>query len=221
MIEKNLEGCVLFKGIEIENLSKLLEKLDTARRHFSKGEILCHMGEEADALGIVLKGRVQIENDDLWGNRSVLDIVGPGKIFAETYACVPGEKMLVNAVAAEHTEVLFIKVMPLFSDCAKKFPGGEMLIKNLLLIMARKNLHLSRRSIDTAPKTIRGKLLSYLSGQAAASGKKDFTIPFNRQQLADYLNVDRSALSGEISRMRREGLLDTYRSHFVLRHTVF
>ncbi len=220
MLEKNLEGCALFKGVHRENLSKLLEKLDTEQRYFNRGEIIYHMGEEADALGIVLIGRVQIKNDDLWGNRSVLDIVGPGKVFAETYACVPGEKMLVNAVAAEHTEVLFIKVMPLFSDGAEKFPEGALLIKNLLLIVARKNLHLSRRSIDTAPKTIRGKLLSYLSGQAAANGKKEFTIPFNRQQLSDYLNVDRSALSGELGKMQREGLLDTCRSHFVLKHTV-
>ncbi len=221
MLEKKLEECVLFEGIAREELIKLLKELGTERRCFSKDEVIYRAGDEAGALGIVISGRVRIENDDLWGNRSVLDIVEAGKVFAETYACVPGEKLLVNAVAAEKTEIVFVRVRRLFFGNAERFFGGERLVRNLLLIAARKNLHLSRRSIDTAPKTIRGRVLSYLSGQAAKTGKTEFEIPFNRQQLADYLNVDRSALSGELGKMRRDGLLDTERNRFILKQTLF
>ncbi len=214
------QSCELFSGIKKEELSILLSELGTERRRFEKWETIYYAGEKIKAPGIVIYGRVQIENDDFWGNKSVLDSVGPGMVFAETYACVPHEPMLVNAVAAEPSEVLFVRVERLFSDKMEELPNGGRLIRNLLFIAARKNLHLSRRSIDTAPKTIRGRLLSYLSGQAAKIGAMEFTIPFDRQQLADYLNVDRSALSGELGKMRREGILETNRNHFILKKTM-
>ncbi len=215
-----MEGVQLFGGIPKEELQALLKELGTERRWFGKGDLIYRAGDKAKALGIVIKGRVQIENYDFWGNKSVLDSVGSGMVFAETYACVTNEPMLVNAVAAEESEIMFVRVQRLLTDDAAGLPGGERLIKNLLLTTARKNLHLSRRSIDTAPKTIRERVLSYLSGQAAKCGKSEFTIPFNRQQLADYLNVERSALSGELGRMRRDGILETCRNSFILKKTI-
>jgi len=219
-IENFLKSCPLFRGMQDEDLSALLKNLGARRKKYKKGEAVYRAGDEARELGVVVCGRIQIENDDLWGNKSVLDSVGPGRVFAETYACVQGEKMLVSAVAVEVSEVLFLCVEPLLWEQAGQFPNGELLLRNLLIITAGKNLHLARRSIDTAPKTIRGRLLSYLSGQAAQYGNMEFSIPFNRQQLADYLNVDRSALSGELGKLRRDGLLETKRNHFVLKTTI-
>ena len=172
------------------------------------------MGDRVSELGLVLSGSVLIENDDLWGNRSILDRIGPGQIFAETYACVPGEKLLVTVTAAEKTEVLFLNVGKILRVCTNACSFHARLIRNLLTLSARKNLNLSRRIFHTSAKSIRGRLLSYLSWQAVKQGSREFDIPFNRQQLADYLGVDRSAMSAELGKMKREGLIQVDRSHF-------
>ena len=144
-------------------------------------------GNTVTSLGVVMHGSVMIVNDDLWGNRSILDRVEPGQIFAETYACVPGEKLLVDVFAAEVTEVLFLNVGKMLSQCPNSCGHHTQLIRNLLAISAQKNLQLSRRIFNTSSKSIRGRLLSYLSDQAVKNESERFDIPFNRQQLADYL----------------------------------
>ena len=191
----------LFRGIPAGDFGVLLEHLKAETRSYKKGDLICHAGEHTNALGIVLTGSVTIESDDIFGNRSVLDKVGPGQVFAETYACVPNDPMLVNVAAAENCR------------------HHGKLIENLLLVSAQKNLSLSRRIFHTAPKTIRGRLISYLSFQAIRENSDSFTIPFNRQQLADYLSVDRSALSKEMGKMRDEGILNFSKNHFELKRT--
>lgn len=145
----------------------------------------------------------------------MLERAGEGEIFAETYASIPDQKMLVNVIAAEDTEILFLNVgkcSPLSNSCI----FHNELIKNLLQVSAQKNLALSRRIFNTSSKSIRGRLLSYLSNQAVLCNSKEFDIPFNRQQLADYLSVDRSALSKELGKMSKEGLIYVKKSHFRL-----
>ena len=161
---------------------------------------------------VVLRGSVHIENLDLWGTKTILSSIPAGQVFAETYAFC-GDAMLVDAVAAEDCEVRFVN--------AAAFSGGssagqDKLLHNLLAVSMRKNLSLSQRIFCTTPKTVRGRLLTYFSAQTAACGRLEFDIPFNRQQLADYLNLDRSALSKELCRMRDEGLLQFEKNHFVL-----
>ena len=207
----------LFQGAGVEELPAMLDCLEARRRSFPKGAVILAAGKPAPALGLVLSGRVQIENDDVWGNKSVLDSVGPGAVFAETYACRAGEPMMVSAVAAEEAEILFLHVDRLFQPCSAACGYQGRLLRNLLSISAQKNLNLSRRIFHTSSKTIRGRLLSYLSYQAARAGSREFTIPFDRQQLADYLSVDRSALSGELGKMRREGLLEMEKNRFSLK----
>ena len=174
-------------------------------------------GEVVRSIGLVLSGSVNIENDDVWGNKSILDNIGPGQVFAETYACVPGEPMMVSVVASENVEVLFLNVSQGLQTCSGECHYHGQLIQNLLTISAQKNLNLSRRIFHTTSKSIRGRLLSYLSYQAARQGSLQFFIPFNRQQLADYLSVDRSAMSNELSKMQKEGLLTVDRNYFVLK----
>ena len=206
----------LFRGADAGEASRILECLGAERRRYGRDQTIYRAGDTVTALGLVLSGSVSIENDDFWGNRSILDRVEPGQVFAETYACVPGEPLMVSAVAAEPSEVLFLSVARLLAPCAKGCACHALLIRNLLSISAQKNLRLSRRIFHTSAKTIRGRLLSYLSYQAARAGGGEFEIPFNRQQLADYLGVDRSALSAELGKMRREGLLETDRNRFRL-----
>ena len=205
---------VLFQGTRPEDAEAMLKCLEAREKQFQKDETIYYVGDRVSELGLVLSGSVLIENDDLWGNRSILDRIGPGQIFAETYACVPGEKLLVTVTAAEKTEVLFLNVGKILRVCTNACSFHARLIRNLLTLSAQKNLNLSRRIFHTSAKSIRGRLLSYLSWQAVKQGSREFDIPFNRQQLADYLGVDRSAMSAELGKMKREGLIQVDRSHF-------
>lgn len=211
-----LSGTPLFTGISVCEAEKMLWCLGAEERCFLKGEVIYREGEIIRDLGIVLSGSVQIENDDLWGNKSILDRIGPGNVFAETYASVPSEPMLVRVVAAQRAEILFLDVTRILEGCSNCCSWHNRLIRNLLEISAQKNLNLSRRIFHTSSKTIRGRLLSYLSFQARKQGSDSFVIPFNRQQLADYLSVDRSALSNELSKMQKDGLLTFCRNQFSL-----
>jgi len=212
-----LSKTVLFRGMAEEDIEKMLDCLGAKQQHFSKGEVIFRAGEVVRSIGLVLSGSVNIENDDVWGNKSILDNIGPGQVFAETYACVPGEPMMVSVVASENVEVLFLNVSQGLQTCSGECHYHGQLIQNLLTISAQKNLNLSRRIFHTTSKSIRGRLLSYLSYQAARQGSLQFFIPFNRQQLADYLSVDRSAMSNELSKMQKEGLLTVDRNYFVLK----
>ncbi|MBR5123043.1 MAG: Crp/Fnr family transcriptional regulator [Anaerotignum sp.] len=211
-----LANTMIFQGITPDEIKAMLGCLQAERKTYEKGEIIYRMGDVIPAMGLVLSGRVSIENDDIWGNKSILDTASSGQFFAETYACVPSEPMMVSVVASEKTEVLLLNVSRILQVCSNNCSHHNKIIHNLLSISARKNLNLSRRIFHTSSKSIRGRLLSYLSYQAMKNGSREFDIPFSRQQLADYLSVDRSALSNELSKMQKEGLLSVNRSHFVL-----
>lgn len=211
-----LSETTLFCGMSPEEIKEMLDCLGAEQRHYQRSDTVYHAGDVISAMGLVLSGSVSIENDDVWGNKSILDKAGPGQVFAETYACVPGEPLMVSVVAAEDAEILFLDVSRALYACSDTCSFHSKLTQNLLSISARKNLHLSRRIFHTSSKSIRGRLLSYLSFQAAQHGSNDFEISFNRQQLADYLSVDRSAMSNELSKMQRDGLLNVNRSHFTL-----
>lgn len=206
----------LFQGTAEEDVGAMLACLGAISKKLPKGSIIYRAGELAQNMGMVLTGSVHIENNDVWGNKSILDHAGPGQVFAESYACVPGEPLMVSVVAAEDCEILFLNISRLLQPCSNACMHHLRLIRNLLTIAAQKNLILSRRIFHTSSKSIRGRLLSYLSEQALREGKNDFMIPFNRQQLADYLSVDRSALSNELSKMQRDGLLAVDKNHFRL-----
>ena len=211
-----LSKTALFRGTTPEEVESMLACLGAWRRQFDKGEIICRAGDVVTALGMVLSGRVLIENGDLWGSTTVLDSVGPGEIFAETYACVPGEPLMVDVVAAEAARVLFLDMGRVLQVCSHTCGHHNRLIRNILALAAQKNLNLSRKIFHTSPKTIRGRLLSYLSDQAIRSASRCVCIPFDRRQLADYLNVDRSALSHELSKMVRDGLIRVEKNRFWL-----
>ena len=210
-----LSESVLFRGIQSDEIEEMLHCLGAEHRKFEKTARIFRAGDTVTELGLVLTGSILIQNDDFWGNTTVLDHVMPGQIFAETYACT-GEPLMVDAVAAEPAEVLFLNVGRALQTCPQACTHHSKLIRNLLFLSARKNLNLSRKIFHTASKSIRGRLLSYLSFQSTRCGSRCFTIPFNRQQLADYLNVDRSALSNELSKMQRDGLIQYRRNQFLL-----
>ena len=213
----SLVKTALFKGISQEELQSVLQCLNSTTQTYKKGEVIYRSSQVVEAVGLIVYGGVNIEYDDIWGNRSLLNHLERGEVFAETYACIPGEALMVNVVACEETCVLFLNTTQLLTTCTSACSHHNKIIRNLLEVSAEKNLSLSRRIFHTSAKTIRGRLMSYLSYQSMQEKKYSFTIPFNRQQLADYLGVDRSAMSNELGKMQREGLIEFDKNYFVLK----
>lgn len=209
-----LANTDLFQGIRAAELPPLLERLHARQLGFCKDEILCPAGQPIREIGLVLQGELYIQHEDVWGGRTLLDRVEPGQLYGEVYACIGDEPSLVSVAAAADSRVLLLDPERLLHQN----DGGshEILLRNLIRVISGKNLNLSRRALYTAHRSIRGRVLAYLSDQALVHKSATFLIPFDRQQLADYLGVDRSALSAELGKLQREGLLTTHREAFRL-----
>ena len=210
-----LTECALFRGLRRAQIREMLPCLSARQARFRRGQFLLRAGDRASSAGIILSGEAEVLQEDFWGNRNLLAAVGPGDLFAETYACLPEEPLLVSVVAVESGEALLLDTDQLLR-CGCE-PWRWKMTQNLLRIAARKNLGLAQRSLYTAPKTIRGRITAYFSVLARRSGSMQFNLPFDRQQLADHLGVDRSALSNALSQMQREGLLTLDRRKVELR----
>ena len=217
MMDSFLTNTMLFRGTNAEEAKAMLQCLGGYKKHYRKGDAILRAGECVSSMGLILSGSANIEIDDVWGNKTILAHAEAGQMFAETYAFLPGEPLMASVIACESSDVLFLNAARVLTTCPQSCAHHNRLIRNLLEILAQNNLALSLRSLHTSSKTIRGRLLSYLSEQAKRSGSYRFTIPFNRQQLADYLGVDRSAMSGELVKMQREGILTCHRSSFELK----
>ncbi len=187
-----LKTTLLFRGMDENELADALEFLQAKEQNFEKGSMILHAGTVTNKMGLVLEGSVTVESDDLWGNRSILSHAETGHFFAETYSLLPDEPMLVNVVANEDCRILFLTIGSLKQLQNNTARWMLKFISNLLLISTHKNLMLSSRSFHTAPKTIRGRVMSYLNAVSMQKNAREFNIPFNRQPLADYLNLERT-----------------------------
>ena len=212
---EKIKTAPLFWDIEEAELPELLEALDAHSRRYQKGEIIMPEGEKTDSLGLVMSGSVLIVQDDFWGNRNILARITRGGIFAESFACT-GERLTVGAQAESDCEIMRLKVEYVLKSCPKSCSAHSALVGNLIHELARKNLNFNSKLSHMGKRTTREKLMSYLSAQATKSGKNEFDIPFDRQQLADYLCVDRSAMSAQLCALRDEGILKFRKNHFVL-----
>jgi len=211
-----LKKTALFRGTTEVELPTLLGCIAPSYRDFAKNEMILHQGEDITSIGMVLSGRVQIIEEDFWGNRNIIADVWPGEVFGESYAFLPGELLRVSAIAAEPSAVMMIDARHMLEICSSACRFHTRLVQNLLAESAKKNLALTRKLSHMSKRNTREKLLSYLSSQSLSAGSDVFEIPFNRQQLADYLCVDRSAMSNELCKMRDEGMLTFERSSFHL-----
>ena len=209
-----LKNSMIFRGMSDDDVADSLRFLEANEQNFRKGATILHAGDITDRLGLVLQGSVTIESDDVWGNRTILSNADIGEIFAETYALLDGEPMLVNVVANEDCRILFLRIGSLKRLQNNMEQWTMRLVTNLLIITTHKNLVLSSRSFHTAPKTVRGRVMAYLNSVSMQKHAREFNIPFDRQQLADYLNLDRTALSKELGKMKKDGLIDYYRNAF-------
>ena len=207
----------LFSGITENEIESMLSCLSAITKLYNKNQFVFRLGESISSVGMVLSGSVHILKEDFWGNRSILSEVGPGQLFGETYACVQTESLGVSVVAAEPTEVLFMDIRKIMGTCSSACEFHTRLIRNLISALAGKNLMLTGKMEHMAQRTTREKILSYLSSESQKNASSSFEIPFNRQQLADYLAVDRSALSKELCRLRDEGVLAFQKNSFKLK----
>ena len=212
----SLTNTPLFHGIREDELREMLGCLNAREQEYKKGEIIFRAGDSVTEVGLVERGSVNIVVNFYWGNSSIFGHVTQGNLFAETYAAIPGKELLNDVVAAEDCLILFLDMRHLTTTCASSCVFHQRIVHNLLRIFAQKNISMSSRMMHIAPKSLRERLLSYLSEQAMEHGSAHFTIPFDRQQLADYLGVDRSAMSNELSKMQRDGLITFRRSEFTL-----
>ena len=213
---RQLQKSMLFRGMTEPEIIKALQALEAHEKRYEKGETLLIAGTITERMGLVLEGSVTIESNDAWGNRTIISHVGKGQVFAETYALMKNEPMLVDVTASEDCRILFLRSSRIQSLNSSLESWALKYITNLLTISMHKNLILSGRSFHTAPKTIRGRVMAYLNSVSLQRRSREFDIPFDRQQLADYLNLERSALSKELGKMQREGLISCRKNHFII-----
>lgn len=212
-----IQKSPLFSGIAEKEIQAMLSCLDARKKAFCKDDFIFHAGDTTEVIGILLEGAAFIVQDDFWGNRNILSTVMPGQSFAETFACTIGAAMTVSVVAESDCDVLFLNVRRILTVCSVACSHHNRIIRNLLSELAERNLTYNEKLTHMAQRTTRAKLLSYFSAAAQKNNGFEFDIPFSRQQMADYLSVERSGLSLELSKMKREGLLDYHKNHFILK----
>lgn len=217
---ETLQKNPLFHDIPIMNISLLLSRLQASLKSFPKNSYIKNSGEPTDFIGIVLTGEIHIIQDDYYGNRNIIASVIENELFGEAFACTNMKHLPVDIIAANDCTILFLNSNILLSSCDGNCSFHHKLINNLLHIIAVKNMMLNQKLTYTAHKTTKEKLLAYLNDMAKQNAADEFTIPFNRQQLADYLGIERSAMSTELNKLAKAGILETQRNHFKLIKTL-
>ncbi len=211
-----LKKCPLFFGIEEEKLLKILTCLGARAESFDKKYTIFAEGSSTKYIGILLSGAAQIIQVDYYGNRSIIDEVYSSDMFCEDFACAEVSCIPVSVVATEPCEVMFIDARHILHTCAHNCAFHQQMIFNLMKDLAQKAVELHEKTEITSKRSTREKLMTYLTIESKRQNKSSFDIPFDRQELADYLQVDRSGLSAEISKLKKEGILDSSKTHFVL-----
>lgn len=211
-----LKRTQIFAGVGNDEIASMLLCLDAQLHHYKKGEYVLREGEHLSDIMILVNGRLLIQKDDYWGNRSILEQISMGEMFGEAYIAPESGPLLNDVAAAEDSAVIFLNAKRIMTTCSSACRFHTMVVQNLFFSISEKNRKIVRKLSHMSKRSIREKLISYLSEKATRQNSSSFTIPFNRQQLADFLFVDRSAMSNELSKMRKEGLLEFERNRFKL-----
>ena len=211
-----LKRTKLFSGVGEDDIASLLSCLGARKKEYKKGEYILREGEHISDIFILVEGKIHIQKDDYWGNRSILSVISVGEMFGEGYAAPESGALLNDVVAVEDSSVIFFDVKRILTTCSSACRFHNMIVQNMFLAISDKNRRLVQKLGHMSGRTTRAKLISYLSEEAKRQGSSAFTVPFNRQQLADYLCVDRSAMSNELCKMRDEGMIRFEKSRFEL-----
>lgn len=213
---KELKLSPLFLGLEEKELADMLGCLDGNIQEYKKDTAIFRWGDKISQIGLVVNGNVHIVRESYWGKESLLARLGPGELFGETYACVQNAAFDGTAYAVTDAKILFLNLKRVLHTCSSACQFHTKLIQNLLGVLAEKNLHFSRKIDCLTPHTIRAKLMEYFSQQVRIQGSREFIVPFNRQQLADFLSVDRSSMTVELYKMKDEGMIDFEKNRFTV-----
>ena len=219
-LSASLADCPLFEGIGSDQLEEMFGCFGARRLSFRRGDTIMSEGAPARDVGIMLRGRAQVIRTDYYGNRSIMMNIEGGQLFGESFACSKVEAMPVSVVAVEDCQVILIECRRILTVCSSACTFHSRLILNLLQIVADKNLAMNQKAMITSKRTTREKLMAYLLLMAKQAGSARFSVPFDRQGLAEYLEVDRSGLSSELSKLKKEGILDFYKSDFCLKRAI-
>ena len=211
-----LAGTRLFQGIREHEIEAMLTCLSAEERTYGKDAYIYRAGDVTGRLGVVMAGAGNIIKDVVGGHRKMLATIGGGQIFGETYACLKGEPLMVDVQASERSRILFMDVNRILTTCSSSCDFHNRLIRSLMYVLAGKNLMLTKKMDIITPKSLRERVMVYLSQESVKQGCRTVTVPFNRQQMADYLSVDRSALSAELSRMQRDGVISYEKNRFTI-----
>jgi CRP-like cAMP-binding protein len=211
-----LKKLPLFSGIAESELENLLKCLNSKQDKYLRNDIVVMAGSRITSVGIVLGGTLQIVREDIHGNRNIVAELKQGEMFGETFACAGIAESPVSVIASSDCEVLFIGFGKIITSCSSACIFHTKLIENMLRILANKNIFLNSKIELLSCRTTREKLIKYLENRAKQTGSTTFDIPFSREELADFLCVNRSALSRELGAMSEEGILEYSRNRFVL-----
>lgn len=214
--EEKLSTTPLFRGIDKSDLASLLSCLDAEVEDCTSGRTVLEEGQSTRQIGLLLSGALNVQHLDWWGRRSLVSMIQPVDLFAEAYALTPNALLMNDVVALEDSRILFLDAAKLTGQCQKLCACHSLLIHNLMEVLAHKNRLLVQKVHHLTRRSTKEKVLSFLSSQALVHGGPEFDIPFDRQELADYLSVERSALSATISSMCTEGLIVYHKNHFRL-----
>lgn len=209
-----LKETKLFEGVAEAEIEAMLNCLNAREKHFDEGEFVYRQGDRVDRISVLASGRLHVQSDDYWGNRSIITAVSPGEMFGQAY--LSGEAITNDVVAVESSTVITFDANRVLTTCSSACRFHTLVVRNLFHALSENNLRLVTKLGHMSKRSTREKLMDYLSFMAKRAGSPTFTIPFDRQQLADYLSVERSAMSAELGKMQKEGLLKTNRSRFTL-----
>ena len=211
-----LKRTQMFSGVGVDEIDSMLSCLGARLCNYTKGEYVIRQGEHLSDILVLVDGILHIQKDDYWGNRSILGEISAGEMFGEAYVAPGSGTVLNDVVAIEKSAVIFFDVKRILTTCSSACKFHSMVVQNMFFAISEKNRKLVQKLGHMSKRTTREKLISYLSEEAKKQNGSKFTIPFNRQQLADFLSVDRSAMSNELCKMRDEGLLMFEKNQFVL-----
>ncbi len=215
-VDEMLEKCVLFYGVGSEEIGPLMTCMNGQVLHYGKGEYVLRAGDRISQTCILLNGSVIAEQVDYWGNRNILQEFRPGDLFAVNYAITNDDAVPSNVLALEESCILTVDADRLVKVCDRGCKCHNSIKDNLIIMLSTRNKAMDRKLRHLSRRSTREKLISYLTETSITEGSREFDIHLDRQQLADYLAVDRSAMSAELSKMKREGMLDYRKNHFIL-----
>lgn len=211
-----LKQTKLFSGVGDDEISSMLSCLGASLRVYKKGEFVLRQGERLSDIMVLAEGNLHIQSDDYWGNRSILGEICAGEMFGEAYAAPESGALLNDVAAVTDSAVVCFDVKRILTSCSSACRFHTIVVQNLFFAISEKNRKLVQKLGVLSKRSTREKLISYLSEQSKKQNSASFSIPFNRQQLADFLSVDRSAMSNELCKMRDEGLIRFEKNRFVL-----